>query len=278
MSSEPKDTAIPAVQFVSSPDGDVILRSSDGVEFRADSAVLKRASPVFEDMAKLPPPKNEPLAPPVLVMEETSDVLDVLLCLLYPADAPQTITSNSQGRGLLRVVDKLQITSFVVLQALEAYIATVEPPLVAWAITTTSSVPSLRRAGVRRVFAADESSDLASDVPEELASVSARAVLTVLAAKKEALQKSRTMLSFPNFPWACRDSDWGDGHTNAATSWSNSHTQLMIQHPFDSIHNFEVVLEDIIRANSVKYLTLFREQTLVARRAEARLEIERLLD
>lgn len=286
MSSESIAATTSVVKFVSSADGDVILRSSDGVEFRADSAVLKRASPVFEDMAKLPSLTNEPLATPVVAMEETSDVLAILLCLLYPTDSPPRITSISQGRALLRVVDKLQITSFVVLQTLEAYVATVEPPLAAWAITMNSSVPSLRRAGVRRVFMADENTDLTLDAPEELRDVSAHAVVRLLAAKKEALEEARKLLTYDSFPWAIRK-DKIPSHevggklskfSYAATDWSILHTERMVQYPFDLTYRSETFLHHIIFVNDDKMLGLFQSPGRVAQRAKARSSIERLLE
>lgn len=282
MSSESKDAVTFAIQFVSSADGDVIMRSSDGVEFRADSAVLKRASPVFEDMAKLPSPSNDPLGPPIIAMEETSDVLDILLCLLYPANSPPHITSTSQGRALLRVVDKLQITNFVVLQALEAYVATVEPPLAAWAITMNSSIPSLRRAGVRRVFMADESTDLTLDAPEELRAVSAHTVIRLLAAKKDALKKARKLLSYHSFPWA-NDKDWEPGYVpprlaDPATDWIKLHTNGMVQYPFDSKYYSESFLHQIILLHDVRKLKWFQLPTFVHLRAWVRSSIERLLD
>lgn len=246
----------------------MILRSCDGVDFRADSAVLNRASPVFEDMAKLSSPQNEPLAPPVLAMEETSDVLDILLCLLYPIESPPQITSTSQGRELLRLVDKLQITHFVVLQALETYIGTVKPPLVAWAMTMTSSFPSLRRAGVRRESI---KFDTPADVPEEMRDVSAHAVFTLLALKKEAMGKAENYLSIFHFAWAC---DLGSG---TFLGVPNTPARIIIKplsHSWCTKHI--TFMQGIIRACDARFLPVFVQ--FEAKRAQTRRIIEQLLD
>lgn len=72
------------------PDGDIILRSSDQVEFRFFRWPLQRLSPVLSDMFHLPDPSTptEPPAPPVVQMNETAPVIEALLRLSYPIDLP----------------------------------------------------------------------------------------------------------------------------------------------------------------------------------------------
>lgn len=41
-------------EYLSFPDGDVVLQSADGVDFRLDSVILRRASPFFATMLALP--------------------------------------------------------------------------------------------------------------------------------------------------------------------------------------------------------------------------------
>lgn len=63
----------------------LILRSSDNVTFRVRKAILAEASPVFEDMFKLPAPQSQSLnEPPVVDMMEDSRALKGLLRLCYP--------------------------------------------------------------------------------------------------------------------------------------------------------------------------------------------------
>ena len=77
---------------LSDQNGDIILRSSDQVEFRVFRWPLQHLYPVFSDMFHLPdpasasPPKSS--APPTVQMDETAAVVEVLLRLSYPIDPP----------------------------------------------------------------------------------------------------------------------------------------------------------------------------------------------
>ncbi|KAF4571088.1 hypothetical protein EYR36_001641 [Pleurotus pulmonarius] len=71
---------------------DVILRSSDGLEFHAHKLVLSLASPFFKDMFTLPRRRDaevqETEEDSAVDMEESSGVLDWLLRFCYPVDEP----------------------------------------------------------------------------------------------------------------------------------------------------------------------------------------------
>jgi len=82
------------------PTADLILQSSDGMNFRVRKAILAEASPVFEDMFSLPTPQNPAEPPnnlPIVPMTEDSRTLKGLLCLCYPIiDMPiQTLEEAS---------------------------------------------------------------------------------------------------------------------------------------------------------------------------------------
>ncbi|KAH9914116.1 uncharacterized protein B0H18DRAFT_1046660 [Fomitopsis serialis] len=82
------------------PTADLILRSSDGMNFRVRKAILAEASPVFEDMFMLPASQDadHPAGSlPVVPMTEDSCTLEGLLRLCYPAnDMPlQTLDQAS---------------------------------------------------------------------------------------------------------------------------------------------------------------------------------------
>ena len=69
---------------------DIILRSSDQVEFRVFRWPLQHLYPVFSDMFHLPDPTStfpKP-SPPIIQMEETAPVVEALLRLSYPIDPP----------------------------------------------------------------------------------------------------------------------------------------------------------------------------------------------
>ena len=79
------------------PYADVILQSSDLVNFRVHRSVLVSSSPFFRDMFSLPQPANDvrvaPDGLPVLPLSETAEVLNSLISMLYPVlpEMPQSI-------------------------------------------------------------------------------------------------------------------------------------------------------------------------------------------
>ncbi|THH05987.1 hypothetical protein EW145_g4395 [Phellinidium pouzarii] len=75
----------------------MILRSSDGVDFRVMKAVLAASSPVFQDMTTLAKPltsenkdkSSEVLAEWLSIVVMYASNLDKLLCILYPFVSPK---------------------------------------------------------------------------------------------------------------------------------------------------------------------------------------------
>jgi hypothetical protein len=98
------------------PDADLIIRSSDRVQFRVYKSLLSLASPVFKDMFSLPQPpdgaNNEAVdGHPVVKFTETSTTIHNLLILCYPAylfgsNPSPTIRSLSDVGNLLEAVTK----------------------------------------------------------------------------------------------------------------------------------------------------------------------------
>lgn len=70
---------------------DVVLRSSDGIDFRVHRIVLSLASPFFKEMFTLPQPTSEPEVP-IIPMSESALLLDKALRFWILAPSP------SQGR------------------------------------------------------------------------------------------------------------------------------------------------------------------------------------
>ena len=68
------------------PNGDIILRSSDSVDFHINRSVLVASSPFFRDMFSLPQPPNDaaPDAHPVVHLSEDAGTLNSLVSMLYP--------------------------------------------------------------------------------------------------------------------------------------------------------------------------------------------------
>jgi hypothetical protein len=72
------------------PKADIILRSSDGIDFRVFKLFLALASPFFETMFELPQPAdgtsdNTKDSVPVIPVEEDSKILDTFLRFCYPS-------------------------------------------------------------------------------------------------------------------------------------------------------------------------------------------------
>lgn len=63
---------------------DIVLRSSDNVDFHVRKAILIEVSPIFEDMFSLPQPRADSSVIRPIFMEENSRVLYILLRLCYP--------------------------------------------------------------------------------------------------------------------------------------------------------------------------------------------------
>jgi hypothetical protein len=68
------------------PEANLILRSSDVVDFRVHKPVLSMASPFFKDLLSLPqPPESESVdGLPVVQLPEGSELLNCLVSMLYP--------------------------------------------------------------------------------------------------------------------------------------------------------------------------------------------------
>ncbi|KAJ7243296.1 hypothetical protein C8J57DRAFT_63798 [Mycena rebaudengoi] len=70
------------------PSGDVILRSSDGIDFYVYRIVLSLVSPIFEHMFSSLQPQSESDTLPVVQMAESAILLDRSLRFFYPGAEP----------------------------------------------------------------------------------------------------------------------------------------------------------------------------------------------
>jgi len=64
------------------PDADLIIRTSDGVDFHVYKVIMKQASPVFRALFTIP--RNDPANGSVVDVTENSRVWDRILRILYP--------------------------------------------------------------------------------------------------------------------------------------------------------------------------------------------------
>ena len=75
---------------------DVILRSSNGVNFFAHKIILSLASPIFSDMFSIPQPSTggQEATRPIVDVTEDDLVLDSLLRYIYPVYNPSFTDFN----------------------------------------------------------------------------------------------------------------------------------------------------------------------------------------
>ncbi len=83
--SQSKSTALPLEPF-NIPDANLIVRSSDGVDFRVHKLVLAVSSPFFKDLLSLPQPSDGESVDglPVVQFPEDSELLNSLFSMVYP--------------------------------------------------------------------------------------------------------------------------------------------------------------------------------------------------
>ena len=81
------------------PDANLIIRSSDLVDFRVHKSVLAMASPFFKDLLSLPQPSDSEIVDglPVVQLPESSELLNSLISILYPV---RTVMPNSYEKVL----------------------------------------------------------------------------------------------------------------------------------------------------------------------------------
>lgn len=117
-------------------DADVIVRSSDGVDFRLYRAILGKVSPLFKSMFLLPqsPPvvDNENTADfidglPVVTLTEDSKTLDALFRFCYPC-IPPGLNSLSDVYPLLQAADKYDMELIAIqIRRIWKKLATLDP-------------------------------------------------------------------------------------------------------------------------------------------------------
>lgn len=98
-----KDPIITATAPFDNPDGDIILRSANGVDFHVFKLILSLMSPVFKDMFTLP--QNCVSSVPVITVTESSTTLESLLLLCYPAATP-TFDSLDNAKAAIEAAKK----------------------------------------------------------------------------------------------------------------------------------------------------------------------------
>ncbi|TFY74808.1 hypothetical protein EWM64_g9204, partial [Hericium alpestre] len=111
---EPSATAI---QVASSPfdiaDADIILRSSDRIDFHLYKTILTTASPILSDLLSLPAPKSgsddEKNGVPIVCMAEDSRTLDLMFRICHPGTMNPALDDIGDIKRVLHVSRKFEL-------------------------------------------------------------------------------------------------------------------------------------------------------------------------
>jgi len=138
---------------------DIILRSSDLVDFRVRKSILEEASDLFKDMFSLPQSKSctgedngynadlkDGIA--IIAMAEDSRTLDSLLRICYPTPNPD-LSDTGQLRSVLRAALKYTIDGAVEPIKVQIRAIAIEEPLRIYAIALESRLHDEARAAAK---------------------------------------------------------------------------------------------------------------------------------
>ncbi|KAF8285010.1 hypothetical protein DL93DRAFT_1350724 [Clavulina sp. PMI_390] len=169
--------------------GDFRFGTSDGIIVGAHTLLLSAASPFFRGFSGEQPFR----------IKQSSNALKAVLQFLYPMSTKPSITGVIMLREVLEVANTLQITSFVVRNALNELIKAESHPFRSWALATAFKYPNAQRFAIEQYFQSD--SAFLGDIPDEAHLVDAFQILHLIAAKQRGLSAARK--SFTAFQWSC---------------------------------------------------------------------------
>jgi hypothetical protein len=229
-------TATASRPHLSFLDGDIALRSQDGVDFRVDMAILRRASPFWEDAFRIGPNTTYNQSEPIFMME-SAEVLDNVLRLIYPTASPPTLNSIPHALELFKAVERLQIKTYAIDNFAANYLSTVEPCLRAWAIAARFHYTKARKEAVRR-YLGEMKDNMSVDI-RELDMVGARSLVKLMRVKHDAIAHATRAIMSDSFVWYCPH------HVNLP--WRINHANAIKANPFDPLPRSDSVLAVIIR-------------------------------
>lgn len=209
------------------PDGDVVVRSVDGVKFCLHAMFLSRASPYFRD-ALAESPAN-------LTITETADTFNILLQYIYPTPQKSSINSIERATALLVGAAKLKIEVAIpaILTHLRKHLEDVQNPLRAWAIAVQCRYPAGQRDSIRRLLLLDDNAaaSFILDEAEELKHVTGLHYRKLINWRGNAIASARATLHKVFEP--CTEGDEEDPNKPGCagalmTLYEKRHTALLV--------------------------------------------------
>jgi len=180
-------------------DGDMIIRSTDGIEFRVHRWLLRQASTLLNEMFSPPKPSNRLEIQSIAMPGET---LDHILRCIYPVKDAPIVISIEHGVSLLLAAEKLDVPCAVtrISNSMAPLLYTERNPYRAWAISRRFKIEGARQDAIRRFILSED--DFLTLIPSEMTLVDAYACLELQELKKRAIHKARDAIAISYGPCA----------------------------------------------------------------------------
>ncbi|KAH9917987.1 uncharacterized protein B0H18DRAFT_1032649 [Fomitopsis serialis] len=134
------------------PDADLIIRTSDGVDFRVYKLIMKQASPVFREMFTFP--RGSQLNNSVVEVAERSRVWDYILRMLYPVGRAPSAPDPADYWPLLEAAKKYDMAGVreAVKHAMMVPAVLKTDALMTYALACVYGLPDAARAAAKASF------------------------------------------------------------------------------------------------------------------------------
>ncbi len=119
---------------------DVVLRSTDLIDFRVRSHILLEASPVFESILSSRSPDQTPIP-----VDSDGKVLEALLLICYPISIPDSARSLDEVSDVLRVAIKYEMDLPTTVLEKELMAIARHSPLQVWALGCRMGLENITR-------------------------------------------------------------------------------------------------------------------------------------
>lgn len=174
-------------------DNDVLLRCTDGAEFKVHPYPLMKSSSYFRAIFQ-----QSGVPYPLIALEQDGSTIGAIMSLLCPGDLEPARPTTEQLLPILQAVKKLEINSHVVRTWLAACLEEEKHPLRSWALATAFKYPEARRVAIERYMTAD--SYFLENRPAETRRVDGWSLFELISSKGRAMTTARVAMT---------DTDWG---------------------------------------------------------------------
>lgn len=203
---------------------DIILRSSDGVEFRLHKVILEMASPIFCDMFTLPQEASQSDRAQVVDVTETARTLEDLLPFCYPMERSEFL-QLSRLRAVLHAAMKYDMAFLVKILKRNLTLFLPSEPLRVYAIACLIEDRDLACAAAKRLLNCPfPGFAFPPDPPPELDILPCTALHNVHIYREQCAEAARAV--FLDHKWMCSEargrtiSVSKKGNANLSQTWA----------------------------------------------------------